>query len=524
MLLITNKALLIPVVVFLHLPLSTNCIPSEPKFYKDQLVNHLSDDAIQTSKEQVWSQRYYSSSKYFDGAGNPIVLIVGGESAIEPETGLFYPFVTEHLAKTYNAMVIQPEHRFYGSSQPLGSTTNVKNSDLARLMTSEQAMHDAIRLVRHIQTKELKCSIDRSSPNYCPIITVGGSYPGFLSAMMRLLHPDVIDGAYAASAPMKFYSQQVNQGDYYNLITESAERVSSGCPAAVKASLMEVVHSLTMVPNNSVLFPKVAAKLGICTGSIPSYIRDNVAFQEEIMMVIGYTFANYNMQNYPPSQDTMLAKSCQLFQDSSLNSFQKVATFLSSVEQQNTTAANCFNMKSQLPAGDNATITSGDWSGVGTAWNGHMWDFQTCSLLVEKIGFSESSMFPKRLWSINWLTNHCWNRYAIVPKPYLLVEKWGFNDLVSRGASRILFTNGLNDGWSVGAIKQDLSASILALNFINGAHHSDLSHEGPSEDDTIDIQNGYTRITGILGDWLEGIKRQHKHLQHVDKIVAMSKN
>jgi hypothetical protein len=40
----------------------------------------------------------------------------------------------------------------------------------------------------------------RTSIEYCPVISVGGSYPGWLSATARLLYPDLIDIGYAASA------------------------------------------------------------------------------------------------------------------------------------------------------------------------------------------------------------------------------------------------------------------------------------------------------------------------------------
>lgn len=37
------------------------------------------------------------------------------------------------------------------------------------------------------------CTAERGQPGYCPVVTVGGSYPGFLSAMMRLRYPAVVD-------------------------------------------------------------------------------------------------------------------------------------------------------------------------------------------------------------------------------------------------------------------------------------------------------------------------------------------
>jgi len=47
---------------------------------------------------------------------------------------------------------------------------------------------------------------------------------------------------------------------------------------------------------------------------------------------------------------------------------------------------------------------------------------------------------------------------------------------------------------------------IVAINFPNGAHHSNLSHGGPSAKDTEDIQHGFDQITNHLSFWLEGMK------------------
>lgn len=55
-------------------------------------------------------------------------------------------------------------------------------------------------------------------------------------------------------------------------------------------------------------------------------------------------------------------------------------------------------------------------------------------------------------------------RFAVRPQPKSLVDLWGFDEatLVS-STSRILFVNGLNDGWSVGGILQDLSKERLGI-------------------------------------------------------------
>ena len=56
-------------------------------------------------------------------------------------------------------------------------------------------------------------------------------------SLLGLGYPAVVDGAYAASAAMRFYSQTLDQYEYCRVITDSVRRVSPGCPAAVRSAL-----------------------------------------------------------------------------------------------------------------------------------------------------------------------------------------------------------------------------------------------------------------------------------------------
>ena len=72
----------------------------------------------------------------------------------------------------------------------------------------------------NVKRVEFGCDPTPGSAGYCPVVTIGGSYPGWLSAMMRLRYPGVVDMAYSASAPMYFYTQEVDEHAYYELITQ----------------------------------------------------------------------------------------------------------------------------------------------------------------------------------------------------------------------------------------------------------------------------------------------------------------
>lgn len=495
---VADLMLLLPVVLVIlssWMGLVVAGIPVPEEFFPLQKIDHLSSNP---ANEGLWTQRYYTFGKHFKGPGHPIFLILGGEGGISPKAGIMYPFVADHLAKTYGGFVLQPEHRFYGKSQPLAGTkaTNAttpstqdkrqkhpqQEDPRVKLFTSEQALHDAMVLLDHIRA-ELGCSskyiqgTDEPSPLYCPVITVGGSYPGFLSAFARMLFPDIVDMAYAASAPMGFYAQETDKFAYYNHITDVAEDTLAGCSKAVKSALLQVRDRIADSQNVEDL-KSVASDVGICEGSIPDYIFDDnrngetssrgdyaVGFEtttmtNELMMVVGYTFANDNMASYPPGSDTRLYESCQIFVSEDLSPTEKVRRLLtqrlhysksravsSSLRVSSSqTAPTCWNMTNQLPTGPNATISGGDWSGDGTGSNGESWDFQTCTLLVEAIGFSEDgSMFPARDWTLDWMNEHCQKRFGVVPRPYELVRrfKFGSGDLASTNVTRILFTNGL---------------------------------------------------------------------------------
>jgi len=268
---------------------------------------------------------------------------------------------------------------------------------------------------------------------------------------------------------MGFYAQETDKFAYYNHITAVAEETLPGCSKAVKSTLSEVQNSILQRQSIEDL-KAIASEVGICKGSIPEYIFDgnfaagvqSTTMANELMMVVGYTFANDNMRSYPPSRDTRLHKACQTFMTEDLSPTEKVRNFLVQRLQPNTSmgaetssfirvssskkAKTCWKMTDQLPTGHNATISGGDWSGDGTGPDAESWDFQTCTLLVEAIGFSEDhSMFPPRDWNLSWLRDHCQKRFGVEPKPYELVRRFRFGsgDLASTNTTRILFTNGL---------------------------------------------------------------------------------
>eukprot|EP00966_Prymnesium_polylepis_P148313 3426147-Prymnesium_polylepis.2 len=336
-------------------------VPATPRFFPN-LIDHFG------ASSATYSQRYYLNDTAFSGPGSPIFMIMGGEGAIPPSTGFFYPWIVDVLAPRFNALVVEPEHRFFGESLPFGNRSYDDN--LMRMLTPQQALADAAALL--VATRQAHRCTAPGTAGYCPVITFGGSYPGWMSAMMRVRYPAVVDGAYSASAPMRFYAQQVSQYDYYRVVTHSAQRASSACPAAVRAALQLIENASTA---------ELVTKLGLCE-PLPGYMAagGDAMLRAELQMVFAYTFANLNMANYPPGLSTGLTAACARFERGaatdgrwqSLHETLRVDATVRAVRggarAAPTSAASppCFDLASQMPSGANGTISCGDWSGCGT--------------------------------------------------------------------------------------------------------------------------------------------------------------
>ena len=133
-------------------------------YYEQQQVDHVHVDDART-----YAQRYYKLSKYWHGPGSPILVIMGGEGALEAPP-MLYPFVHEGLASELGAFVMSPEHRFYGDSQPVPNGKPTVAQMMAYL-SPDQALEDAIQLVQYVRAT-LQCDPDPTHPHYCPVITV----------------------------------------------------------------------------------------------------------------------------------------------------------------------------------------------------------------------------------------------------------------------------------------------------------------------------------------------------------------
>jgi hypothetical protein len=101
----------------------------------------------------------------------------------------------------------------------------------------EYSWPDVIRLsLHHVKEHQLGCE-----DYFRPVITLSRWFISGIfecHAIARLVFPDESDMAYAASAPVHFYSQTVPTPTYYEHITKVADHDFSGCAASVQSTVL----------------------------------------------------------------------------------------------------------------------------------------------------------------------------------------------------------------------------------------------------------------------------------------------
>jgi serine protease 16 len=174
------------------------------------------------------------NDQYYNGSG-PLFLFVEGEGA-----GSSYDVLAgQHveLAASYGALIIALEHRYYGASIP---TPDFSIDNLAYL-SSHQAVGDVARFLGEFVPTQW---------NVTRVITFGGSYPGALSAWLRLRLPHLVYGSFSTSSPVGLV---VDFTGYNDVVAASLNSTlvggSPSCLAAVTEAFAVIDAALRGSPS-----------------------------------------------------------------------------------------------------------------------------------------------------------------------------------------------------------------------------------------------------------------------------------
>lgn len=155
----------------------------ETKFFQ-QRVDH-----VNKQNRALFWQRYFVVGNFTSKELNhPLFVFCGAEQGDIYKEWKHYGFMME-VARRQAAKVIFLEHRYFGQSVPFGQEAFLARPDRVGLLSLDQSLADYAAIIREHKGDG-------------PVVTFGGSLSGTMAALLRIQYPELVDMAFASSAPV----------------------------------------------------------------------------------------------------------------------------------------------------------------------------------------------------------------------------------------------------------------------------------------------------------------------------------
>ncbi|KAK4346701.1 hypothetical protein RND71_033040 [Anisodus tanguticus] len=474
-------------------------------------------------------QRYLINTQHWVGPSRlgPIFLYCGNEGDIEwfaSNTG----FVWE-IAPRFGAMVIFPEHRYYGESMPHGSKEEAyKNATTLSYLTAEQAIADYAVLIT-----ELKRNL---SAQACPVVLFGGSYGGMLAAWMRLKYPHISIGALASSAPVLQFEDLVPPETFYNIVSNDFRRESMSCFNTIKES-WDVINKVGQING------------GLAQLTKTFHICRELESVDDLSNWLDSAYSYLAMANYPYPTDFLMPLPGSPIKEVSTGPYTlREATCIFKIIINH---AEAISMKKSIWVSidtvcrkvdsfpDGSSVLQRIFEGISVYYNytGKVdcfnldddphgmsgWDWQACTEMIMPMASNRTtSMFPEFRYDPKSDEEQCLKEFNVKPRPTWITTEFGghaFKSALKAFGSNIIFSNGLLDPWSGGSVLEDVSETIVALitekdwgkhiatilsaiaDMAFSAHHLDLRAATAEDPDWLLDQR--SREIKLISEWLD---------------------
>ncbi|KAM9317585.1 LOW QUALITY PROTEIN: lysosomal Pro-X carboxypeptidase [Pholidichthys leucotaenia] len=413
-------------------------------FYFDQQIDHFG-----FLENGTFKQRYLLSDKFWQRPDGPILFYTGNEGDITwfcNNTGFMW-----ETAEELGAMLLFAEHRYYGESLPFGQDS-YRDSKHLNYLTSEQALADFAVLIQN-----LKSTLPGAL--HSPVIAVGGSYGGMLSAWFRMKYPHVVVGALAASAPIWQFPGMVPCGDFYKIVTQDFARSGYNCDVNIRKSwkaidnVTSTVSGLQWLSEEFSLCTALKNKLDVIT--FKNWLQETWVN----LAMVDYPYEANFLQPLPPWPIQVVCK--YLPYDSSVSNYQ----LLHGVSQAAKVYYNYSGSSSCLNTSQTAT---GSLGALG-------WFYQACTEMVMPMCTDGvQDMFEPEEWNFQAFSDECYTLFGVRPRADWAGTVYGGKEIAAH--SNIIFSNGGLDPWSSGGVTYNITNSLISILIPDGAHHLDLRY------------------------------------------------
>jgi pimeloyl-ACP methyl ester carboxylesterase len=429
-------------------------LPPPPLANFSQLLNHSSPS----------SSTFHQRHQFYDlrphSPGDAVLFYAGPENAANAYTMSCTALL--QFAQQVNASgIIAAEHRFFGASWPDNVTKDNYRWVMSHL-TLDNILADYAAIIS---------SFTRQGGHYDSgrVIVFGGSYGGFLSAMMRIKHPDVVFAAVASASPVHLTGSGVDTGLWYDSVAEIFSQQDGQCARAV-ASVFADLKSALDAGN----FSEVQQQLNLC--ALPS-----APLVGEFMILAMHAAQVIAQFNYPFKAAAKIPYPFQSFCSAVSQSGPTLAVMqlLLDIGYNNSGTLRCFGPKqdqlqhsSLIPLQLRASLPSPVIRDISFEMS---WYYITCTFFGLPIAAGATSQaffsfsYPYDLPAIN---NYCqtslfWSGVTLQTVPPI-------SEAMILKSSRIIFSNQELDPVAPFSISRSLSDTLLLFTVTNASHTQDI--------------------------------------------------
>lgn len=416
-----------------------------------------------SASQPTFLQRYLVSTEYWNPTNGPILFYAGNEGDITDfanNTG----WIWEH-APALEALVVFSECRYYGESVVPGGTY--------RYLSTQQILADHAMLARAVKSEY--------SAWDAATIAIGGSYGGMLAAWLRVQYPWQFDGALAASAPIKGFTET----GVYDVMSQDF---------SCARDVWQAFRFVWTRRKNQTVRRHLASDLNLCeTPSSDTDVEIVIGYLQQQLFVLAEldypTPSRFIGRNLPANPAAVACR--RMRSKSSLTSALSAAAAVANPDIGNASRP-CVSLRGisfqeMLPG-----FIPGAWT------------FQRCSqvLIPYHVGNKSSAFlscneFPPNCWDFDAFASFCNRSYGVVPRD----EATYFGGInLTKAASKIIFSNGNRDPWSAGGIHKNVSSSVIAIAIKDGAHHVDLRFSDPADPQS--VRDARAREYEIVAGWV----------------------
>eukprot|EP00051_Salpingoeca_urceolata_P012101 m.150348 g.150348 ORF g.150348 m.150348 type:complete len:487 (-) comp17377_c0_seq2:87-1547(-) len=419
--------------------------------------------------------------------GGPVLFYAGPENAASTYTLVCLRLVA--WAKQLNGAVVGVEHRYFGASVPANKTSWDP-------LTLDNVLQD--------YTAVAKSMVAPKGPfKGAKIISFGGSYGGFLSAMLRIRYPDVFFASVASAAPVYLYGSNIANGTWYDTVAAIYQEQDATCAGALSASFQDVVSML-----DQELYTSVQGQLGLCRAPSQYTAKSLLTYLQHAAQVVAqfnYPFPSAAKVPFPfqaacasfSSEPALVALRNLL--DLGYNSTRHPVTcFWPGTQQQGRQGQQAELLHVPYALHQAASLIAGQHlHDINFA---ESWFYITCSYFVMPIaGGDAATLFFhfQHTFSYDVLASYCHQRFGVTPSAVPAVT---ISEVES--SSRVIFSNMAFDPVKGFSIQKNISSSVWLLDIADAGHTQDIIAQDTKDPQA--VLQARDRELKQLQLWLDG--------------------